>query len=198
MVPLREHSFMFHFFPVRRVEIHFPLRKAIALPFLLGVLFGCLIGLFSSLPEELLSSVGLMASGDGTTFIQALWHAARFVLAAALCATGILGVFFLPLLSALRGFLLACSAAAVYQSGIHAAVWISLFTFCIPALFELPAFFLTASNAFSFSTDLTLHGVTHAVQEFSLFQIICISAAFLIICALYSAFLLPVLLRALS
>lgn len=190
---------MFHLFPVRRVGMRSsPLRKAIALPFLLGVLFGCLIGLFSSLPEGLLSSAGWLAVTDGTAFIRALWHASRFALASMLCATGFLGVFLLPLLSALRGFLLACSAAAVYQSGIRAAVWISLFTFCIPALFELPAFFLTASNAFSFSTDLTLHGVKHAVQEFSLFQIVCISAAFLFACALYSAFLLPVLLRALS
>ena len=171
------------------------LLPLIALPFLLGLALGSVIGLYSDAPQELLSFAGLLPSEElGGSFLHSLWHSARFIIAAVLLGTGILGVFALPLLTALRAFSFACSIAAVMHPLTFSSFLFAMFSFGLPALLELPGFLIAATAGFRFSGELLRREPLRPefahryVRYFLTILILCIADA------VYMQFLLPLLL----
>ena len=196
---------MFHFsFPgcrIQRVSIFRSVSflPLIAFPFLIGALSGCVVGSFSVSAGESVLSSGLFHSGLVPVSVpEALWHSFRFILAAAIFATGILGVALIPLLCALRGFSFACSVAFVLHTRTLSGVLTAFAFFGIPALLSLPAFFLAATDAFSCARAFLRKGGFASLHEIPFVSHLIIIAALCAADAAYISFLLPKLLPAVS
>ena len=92
--------------------------------------------------------------------LRLIWNLSWSFIAAALLSTSFLGVFLLPLLCFLKGFLLSAAGRIVLQSAdrpFHGLVLIGL-----TACFSLSAFFLVGEKALGCSRDLhrrVRHGV---------------------------------------
>ena len=132
----------------------FRLHPLIAAAFLLGIVSGCVIGLFSDPPQSLPLFSSLIASDTvSSSFSEALWHSSRFILIALLFAAGIPGLALIPLLSAFRGFAFACCIASLMPTSIRDC-FLSFLSFGVPALFEIPAFLIAETDGFAFSLRL--------------------------------------------
>ena len=181
--------------------MHLGLRSSVslfpllALPLLLGLVSGSFIGLFSSETAPFLDSFNSGAlSGD---FFAALLHALRFVLLALLFSTSFAGVFVLPVLSALRGFLLGCSVAAAFHAEAFRGLLLAFFSFGIPALLGLPAFLVASEDGAALSL-LLLRFLTRGERRISgrggdVPKHVLIVLLLCLVQALYSRFLLPLL-----
>ena len=176
----------------------FPL---IALPLLLGVVVGCCIGTFSSLPEEFASLTELLqeSSGEIDGFPASL-RSFRLVFLSILLAFTLYGVVLIPPLSLLRGFLLGCSVAAVFQAESFRGLALCALTIGLPALLNIPAFLLAATDAFRISSRLLRllfrNRRENALPRFLLMSHALLLAAFFAVETMYICFLLPLLLRA--
>ena len=181
---------------IRKIELPFitlSLLPQILIPFLIGLFGGSIVGLFSGIPQALMSSVGLLsAQAAKGTFLCTLWHAFRFIFACALLAVWIPGFLLIPLLSALRAFVFACSVAVLIRPYSSDAFLPAFISFGIPALLELPAFFIASTEAFRFSRQLScsnrISGRRIPLQNhFLLILLLCTADA------AYMHFLLPLL-----
>lgn len=165
----------------------------LALFFLGGALIGALVGALSEAGDL----TGLMTAisaetGNWNTFFRALWDATWFHLLVLLAGTSLLGLLLVPLLTALRGYLLSCTAAAVLQGYPWKAVLVLL---GIPALFEIPCFLVLAADAIRISRRLTVTGgIAAAERENPILRHTLICLLVLTGSALIETFVLPVLL----
>ena len=175
--------------------------RAVAIPLLVGIVLGSLIGQFSSAPSELVS-LSDFREVDAPAFetLLEIWRCVRFPLAAVLLSTSFLGIVLIPALSAYRGFLLGCSVAAAFQSRLFQGLLLSALTIGVPGILGLPAFLFAASDSACVS-DALLRFVRMQPYPLSNRSVICAHAALIVLlCAaefLYSCLLLPVLLQAL-
>lgn len=87
---------------------------------------------------------------------ELLWRNLRWPLAAILLGLSALGLFGIPILSAVRGFLLAFSIASFTMAYGHDGLAVAFFLLGIPGIFSIPAFFLLTTQ--SFSTACALAG----------------------------------------
>ena len=199
---------MFRFFPSAGDSsarlMHPGLRSSVspfpllALPLLLGLVSGSFIGLFSSVSSEAAPFLDSFNSGAlSGDFFAALLHALRFVLLALLFSTSFAGVFVLPVLSALRGFLLGCSVAAAFHAEAFRGLLLAFFSFGIPALLGLPAFLVASEDGAALSL-LLLRFLTRGERRISgrggdVPKHVLIVLLLCLVQALYSRFLLPLL-----
>ena len=170
--------------------------RIVSFPLLIGILFGCLIGTFSSAPQVITALFEVREIEPGLLgILQRLWHCVRFPAFALMISTSFLGVVLIPSLSCFRGFLLGCSVAAAFQSGHINGLLISALTVGIPALFDLPAFMIAATDSFCFA-ELLLDAVfRRQIRRFPVENGISLHAvAIILMCsleALYFFLLLP-------
>ena len=166
--------------------------RPIALPFLAGLIFGSLIGVFSEAHTVFLSDIGLIYSESvDAPFPGLLWHVFRYVLVASLLSAGVLGVVLLPLLSAIRAFSFACSVAVLLQTCETIAIPTTFLSLGIPALLSLPGFFIAVTDAFYISKHFISREFRANLTSIPLFRHILL---ILISCsaeALYLLYLLP-------
>ena len=192
---------MFHFPNIPTASFRLPratapapagIRPLIALPFLLGLLFGSAVGVFSESPLEMLSLVGLSANAaDEISVLSAIWRSGCFVVIAAFLATDVFGVILLPILSAARAFSFACCVAAFLQVRTVSSVLAALISFGLPALFNLPAFFLAESDAMLLSENLLLRNHPGIFRDLPLLRHFLMILFLCAADAAYIRFLLP-------
>ena len=171
-----------------------PLHVVIAIPFLIGIVMGSVIGFFvdPSEPMLLFSSV-LNLSHTFTFHAQSLC----FFALAIIFSTSYLGTVSLPVLSFFRGFFFA-AASAVLITSEQSGIFSSLMYVCIPSLLSIPIFIFMACNGLRYSIKILpwkLH--QHAEYDTDLFNIkaIFFILLFLTAEAVYFQMLLPALMR---
>jgi hypothetical protein len=170
-----------------------PILPQILIPFLLGLFGGSIVGLFSDVPHTLFSSFDFIFTQTGNgTFLYTFWHAFRFVFVCAMLALWIPGFLLIPLLSALRAFVFACSIAVLIRPYSTDAFLLAFISFGIPALIELPGFFLASTEAFRFSRQLSRRRQASA-QRFPNQNHLILIVLFCLADAAYMHFLLPLL-----
>ena len=129
------------------------LLAVIAIPLLLGIVFGSIIGSFLDLAiPSSVSHVIPFLPAIYPTPDSSFYHTQSLFLflLTSVCSTGFLGVIFLPALSFARGFLFSSATAALIVSN-QSGCFSSLLYICIPSLLSLPVFLLTACNGWRFS-----------------------------------------------
>ena len=181
--------------------ITFSLIPQILIPFLIGLFGGSVVGLFSAAPQTLLSSVGLLSEYAAKgTFLSTFWRAFRFIFACGLLAVWIPGFLLIPILSALRAFVFACSVAALIRPYSSDALSFAFISFGIPSLLELPGFLIASTEAFQFSRQLACSKRISGRSErrIQLHKHFVLILLFCIADAAYMHFLLPLLTRFLS
>ena len=181
----------------RRVPLHTQTQQRLflflAFFFLTGALIGALVGALSDGGDlrGVLTAIS-DESGSRGAFFRALWDASWFHLLVLLAGTSLLGLLFVPLLTALRGYLLSCTAAAVLQSYSWSTVLVLL---GIPALFELPCLLVLSADAIRISRRLSAAGgIAAAERENPILRHTLICLLVLTVSALMETFVLPVLL----
>ncbi len=189
--------FSFDSFPVKgRRQLDpdgWQILPVISLPFLVGVVFGSVLGLFSGLPQELLSSVGLAQISEvSKTFLQSFLHSARFAFAALILSTGILGVFLIPILSALRGFAFSCCVATMIQPAAFLKYFNVFLSLGIPAMMEFSGFLLAATDGFRLSYSFLSHQVIIRDKALCYLRHILIIFVLCFVNAAYIRFLAPI------
>ncbi len=126
-----------------------------------GAMFlcGCVIGTFSAglvgdgtklnaiLSDYIASYInGSVPSPD---FITSVFDAFKYHLAAIFLGLSVLGVIFVPLLSAVRGFMLSYAVSAIVRLLGGKGVWLALSVFGIHTLLTIPCFFILCIYAYS-------------------------------------------------
>ncbi len=176
----------------------FPL---IAVPLLLGIIFGACVGMFSLVPKEFASLLSVLQdqASDGG-LLQTALRSFRLILISFFLAFTLYGVILLPPLSFLRGFLLGCSVAAVFQAEELHGLLLAALPIGIPAIFGVPAFILSSVNAFRISSSLLCLFFRNRrgglAQDPALVSQMLLAVLPCVFETIYSCFLLPVLLRA--
>ena len=172
----------------------------IAIPLCLGILAGTCIGMFSTIPDAFSSVLGLLQDKTADrNLIYAAAHSFRFVLSVLILSFTLYGVLLIPALSMLRGFLLGCSVAAMFQSGSFRGLLLAALSIGIPAILGIPAFILVSMDSFCISTSLfrlffkNQRGNTEQKAAFAAHMMIL--TALIAAEVMYSSFLLPALLR---
>lgn len=89
-------------------------------------------------------------------FLSLLLSCAKYHIAVVLCATSLLGVVLIPVISAFRGFALACTAASVAASAAGNGVLLTAVVLGLPSLLTVPALFLLGCDGMRFSGRLML------------------------------------------
>ena len=120
-----------------------------------GIAAGAVVGVFSppdALSVELEEYAASLFSFQGLP--DALLVSSRFLLLLLLTATSFLGIVLVPLLLLIRGYLLSCSAAAMYALFSFRGLLWSFLLFGLPALWSIPCFFLCSCDAFRSSRQL--------------------------------------------
>ena len=173
---------------------HTALPPLLSIPFLAGLSFGSVIGLFAGIPQGMVFSFGLIAhSENGASFLHAVWTSSRFPLFAALLSSSVLGVVLIPLLSALRGFSFACSVAAVIRPCSASSLFLTLLSIGLPALFSLPAFFIAEADAFFLSRSFLSRDRSAELREIPFVRHIMFILLLCTADAVYVSFLFPLL-----
>ncbi len=127
----------------------------IAIPLCAGILIGACIGTFSTIPDAFSSVLSfLQDKSTDQSLIYAAAHSFRFVLSVLILAFTLYGVVLIPTLSMLRGFLLGCSVAAMFQGGGFRGLMLAALSLGIPAILGIPAFLLAAMDSFCISASL--------------------------------------------
>ena len=131
-----------------------PALTAIAVSFLLGALAGCLLSAFlegeglerlEGYLEAFLQSSGSGAP-EGPGLLRQLWATLRWPLLALVLGFTSLGVLGLPLLFAVRGFLLAYSVAAFVRVFGGAGCLLAFLIFGVPGCLSVPALFVLGAQ----------------------------------------------------
>lgn len=155
---------MKHFFSMRRAPVLWLpgergpgnwLSPLISIPFLAGVLLGCVFGTFSESIPGYLSSIPFLAEaaseGGGSS---ALWLSFRYLFCALLLSASLFGPLLLPCLALLRGFLFSCTVAACFAARRYLGLADAALCIGIPALLELPVFLMISGSGIRFSLRL--------------------------------------------
>ena len=173
------------------------LSRVIAVPFLCGILFGCIFGLFSEGIPAYLSTIPFLAeSAVLGGFSGSLWQTCRYLLFALLLSASLLGVLFLPVLAFFRGFLLACAVAACFSARRYLGLADAALCLGIPALLEIPAFLVVAGGGIHFSIRLLSaagFAFRRSLPEFFWRRYLPLLLPLLFLAVLYRQILLPVL-----
>ena len=123
--------------------------------FLLGCVLGTLLGAdrFSETGAEVFSDKNNIYGSDG--FLSLLFSCCKYHLAVALLSTSLLGAALIPCVIAARGFVFACTAAAIAASYPGAdGVLLVLIVLGIPSLITLPCLFMLGRDGFCMSAGL--------------------------------------------
>ncbi len=175
----------------------------LAVPFLLGGLFGCLLAGKTagngsqSLMEYLQSYLDLLRSGAAGTpgLLDTVWGIVRFPLCAVLLGFTVLGILGLPILFALRGFLLSFAIASFARMFGTEGVFLAFLLFGITGVIEIPAFFILGVQSATMSVRQLErkksggHRILGCDRHYFLCLIIC--AVALVICILLEYCFLP-------
>lgn len=132
-----------------------PALAVLAVSFLLGVLGGCLVA--ASLGGESTETLSayiysyLGAAREGLTalpgLLPAVWNTVRWPLLALLLGFSALGCLGLPVLFAMRGFLLAFAAAAFVRMFGAAGAGLAFLLMGLTGLLSLPVFFVAGVHS---------------------------------------------------
>ena len=115
----------------------------IALTYLIGILAGSFIGVYSDEFPALLSAATLLsAAGTSHRLLPEIFRNARCFLLLALFSTSFLGTFFTLLLCACAGFSFSCLISEAFCRGGFDGLLTELFRTAVPVLIGLPAFLL--------------------------------------------------------
>ena len=139
-----------------------PALAATAVSFLLGALAGCLLSALlegegleqlEAYLETFLRSAG--AGGlEGPDLLRQMWATLRWPLLALVLGFTALGVLGLPLLFAVRGFLLAYSVAAFARAFGSAGCLLAFLIFGVPGCLSVPALFVLGTQGLAASCRL--------------------------------------------
>lgn len=121
--------------------------------FLAGAAIGSFAGSFLEAPilfrPELQETDSMLGE-----YIELFWDNSRFHLAAVFLSTTFLGIVLLPALSAVRGYLIGCTASAIMAAYPETGFLLSLVTLGIPLLVCLPCFLILSSDSFLYSARI--------------------------------------------
>jgi UPF0716 family protein affecting phage T7 exclusion len=160
--------------------------------FFIGSVAGCMVGGFSPSGD-----LGSTLSGyvdtdrDIIGFFVTLWACSKYHLLILFLASSVAGVFFLPLLCVIRGYLLGCTAASL--TAFDGGWLLSLLVVGLPAVFTLPGFFLLCEDGMFTSRRLLVlsAGGAEPRRSVPLYRHCLVAAVLLIIAALLQHFLIP-------
>ena len=194
---------MFH---IKRIKVSWPRNAAcrvkeetflspyIAIPFLLGLILGSLTGSLTELPLELFFPFESKAPiTENLTILSSFWRSIRFPMLSALLATWIIGPALIPLLSACRAYILACSAAIILRKNAVYACLNALISLGLPALMNLPAFLLASADAFTISRYLLTRNEKFRIRDLPLLQHLMIVLLLCIIETMYLTYIVPLI-----
>jgi len=169
-------------------QVDLPGVVLLALCFVIGSAVGCVVSELSSLEDEFSFPDAVDRNLAG--FLSVFWSCAKYSLFAALLAGTVYGLFAIPLLCALRGYLLSCTVASFAASGrIFALLFIGL-----PALFTVPCLFLVGADAMLCSRRLFQVGASGCIPprlDIPLPLHLAFSAGLLVIATLVQLLLVP-------
>lgn len=181
--------------PVGRIKEEIWLTPSISVPFLFGLIIGSLTGsLTEILPELFIPFESQPLPKESITFLTSLWRSIRFPMMSALLATSILGAVLIPLLSACRAYIFACSAAIILRKTADYAYFSALISLGIPALMNLPAFFLASEDTLTISRYLLKRDEKFRIRDLPLLQHSMIVFLLCIIETMYLTYIVPILL----
>ncbi len=121
--------------------------------FLVGSVFGSLVGLPFSGVEPLLDGYIFSRADEIGLFFAFVWFI-RFQFISFLMGTSFLGVTLIPLLVFLRGYILSCASAAIINSYPQNGIVMALIIVGLPSLLSIPCFFFVSTEAFFSSRKL--------------------------------------------
>jgi stage II sporulation protein M len=131
---------------------------------LCGAMFLCgsIIGTFSAGLVRDGSSLNAVLTGYLSAYLNgaslkpdlfaAVVDACKYHLAALFLGLSVLGVVFIPVLSAVRGFMLSYSVSAVVRLLGGKGVWLALSVFGLRTIITIPCFFILSIYAYAAST----------------------------------------------
>ncbi len=123
------------------------------LSFLVGCMAGSLIASFGGYDFVLSDFVGFNTL-ETAAFGYVFFYFIRFHLAALLLSSSYFGIALLPLLSALKGYALSCTAASIISCYSNNGGIMALVIVGIPALFSVSCFFIMAQDSLKYSRRL--------------------------------------------
>lgn len=117
---------------------------------------GCVLGAFFGSIFSTADFIGyeLLPLSDDSGFFNRTFRFVRFHLFAILLGTSFLGVFFIPVLTMLNGFLFSCASATIITAYPSGGIIMSLIILCVPSLFSIPCFIALCDDAFFRSARL--------------------------------------------
>ena len=121
--------------------------------FIVGSVAGAFVGNLSS-GEYALGLVSANMRAESAGLIPALWSCGKFHFLVLLASTSLLGVIAVPALSAVRGYLISCGAAALISGYPDRGFLIVLAIMGLPGIFSVPSFFMLSSQAMQSSVRL--------------------------------------------
>lgn len=123
--------------------------------FLAGCALGTVLGAdrFSETGSAAFLDIESIYGSGG--FLPLLFACAKYHLAVAFCALSLLGVALIPCILAARGFVFACTAAAIVSAypGVN-GVLLTLIILGLPSLLTLPCLFLLGRDGLAISAGL--------------------------------------------
>ena len=160
--------------------------------FLIGVVAGCVVGLFLSAGG---GGIALLADSLPGSFWEAVWHCSQFFLLLLLLSTTWLGFLLTPFAALVRGYLFSCSISALFAAQGWNGMLHAMFASGIPALFLVPCFLISCTDAMYASGHLfsLRFGRNARLACSAVLPRILVVSALVLGCACYSYFLLPVL-----
>lgn len=117
--------------------------------------FDFLFGYLKLAEDDLVSNPG---------FLSVMINTLKFPLIALFLGFSVFGVIGLPILSAVRGFLLAFSASLICRLFGTGGIWLAFALYGLSALMTVPCFFVLSSQCFS-SSGYLLQAVLHPSQR---------------------------------
>lgn len=175
--------------------------------FTLGTIVGCLLafGVTESGAEALNAFLErfLSLAKDGgmvfPDFFPLLWRCIRWPLAAFLLGFSAIGLMGIPVLSGLRGFFLAFSAASFSRAYGQTGLTAAFLLIGIPAIAAIPAFFLLSVQSFSSACVLASRSSGQGRRELpygkEYFFRCCLCVAALLVSLLLECDLVPFLVK---
>lgn len=166
--------------------------------FAAGAIIGAFVGAFSITEAIPALVAGHFAyAGTARSLAEILWNCGKFHLFSLLCASSLLGVAAIPAIAAVRGYLIACTAAAIYACYPDNGLLINFIVLGLPALISLPCLFIIASDSLTESGRLcamALGSPAKTQKKVPIIRHSLISISFLTIAALTELTLVPALL----
>lgn len=166
----------------------------LALCFLVGSIIGSFVGSVSLSDDIFLRIEGIIASShDSPGYISSLWNCSWYHLVLILLASSVLGVAAVPVFTAMRGYILSCTAASIISSYPPGGWLIAAVVLGIPALITLPCFMVLASDSLVISGRLlsVASGNTRTGARIHLLKHCVVCFLFLVVTAFIETLLVP-------